>query len=112
MRELLIFGQKHQNTLELYGAELRDDILLQYAKILFQTNLKHRMLAKLHDSSQQVSDLRRYENRWHEHGRKELQQHPRVTNFDIMTRPLKRYLPLKPGTKALLNQLTLHGDLS
>ena len=70
------------------------------------------MLAKIQEKSQEISDIRRYEGRWRENGRSELMQHPRVTDFGILTRPLISGLSIEPKTKALLRALTLKGDVS
>ena len=64
MIKLIEFGQKHEEVLSLYGAGIKDDLMRQYAQVLFQTNLKHRMLGKILEKSQEVSDIRRYYGRW------------------------------------------------
>ena len=70
------------------------------------------MLEKIKERSEKISDIRRYEGRWRENGRNELMQHPRVTDFDILTRPFITGLSIEPKTKALLRSLTLKGDVS
>ena len=112
MLDLIKFGKKYEKILVPHGAGLKDELMLQYAQILFQMNLKHRMLEKIKERSEKISDIRRYEGRWRENGRNELMQHPRVTDFDILTRPFITGLSIEPKTKALLRSLTLKGDVS
>ena len=72
MLDLIKFGKKYEKILVPHGAGLKDELMLQYAQILFQMNLKHRMLEKIKERSEKISDIRRYEGRWRENGRNEL----------------------------------------